>query len=389
MFLLTASHSILESKKREGNIVSGTFRTTTKADIAKKSPEMQTCAHEADVVVFGEHHLRDVPLANLITLSQTRPGQNPEHEHLKESIDRTGLLNNPDAVYVDPVALQAYIDFVNRTWGSSHVIEDYEPDSEGMYTLIIAGHSRVNAIREIARTKGYEGIRVEIKCKIHPIERPEEIISIQMDENLHNTPPPERNAIAIVEAYLYGVEQGHWASRAEFIESTGGKVSRYTLKNALHFLDLPKEFREIVLCGGISYLSAIELARNCPAYRDFVSAKYWNCTSYDNLDSDSIEKVDKEVFDWYQTTILQIQERRMSSSKVKNMMEAYSSNWGIFCAEFRSRDTMFVEGDYQEQVLDLQMADPNEEWRLRRKKAKEEIKRLIRAVAQANNGVPL
>lgn len=350
--------------------------------VTEISPEVYGHTHEPEVKIFGEHHLRRVPLCNLITLSQTRSGPNPEHEHLVESINRIGLLNNPDAVYVGPEELQDYIDFVNKTWGSTHIIEDYDPDAEGMYTLIIAGHSRVNAIRELAQKFGY--INSLVKCKIHPASNPEDIISIQMDENLHSPPPPERNAIVIVEAYLFGIQKGRWSGKAEFVESTKGKVSRYSLNNALYFLDLPMEFRELVLCGGISYLSAIELAKNCPMYRDYISAKYWDSTSYDNLDLDSAEKVDKEVFDWYQSTILQIQEKKISGAKVKKMMGSYATNWSRFCDEFRSRDEMFVDSGYQEQTFDLQMGDPNEEWRLRRKKTRIEIKRLIRAVAQAN-----
>jgi len=204
-----------------------------------------------------------------VKMSQVRGEINPSNEDLKASIERTGLLNPIDVAHMSEAALIEYIDFVNQVWGSSTSIEDFvdqrEPD--GTYYLIIAGHSRHQAIEQLEQ----EG-RIDewlIEAKVHEITSPEDIIQIQLDENIHTQPPRERRAVALVEAYKWGVVTGKWSTQKEFLE-TRGDIGQSALYEALAFENLPPDVRNFVLGGKMSYAAGIELGKAAEDLREHI-----------------------------------------------------------------------------------------------------------------------
>lgn len=209
-------------------------------------------------MLFGCHETVDVPVDSLVLLSQVRGNKNPESEALKDSIHAKGLLNPIDVARVSQDELEAYIAFVNHTWGADIQIESYDPRRiDGQYYLVVAGHSRTTAVMDIAREM--PDTRAIIRCKLHPISSPGDIVNLQLQENIHSTPPKERVAMAIVESYLWGVEHKLWTNKEDFLRQHKGRVSSGQLDKALGFASLPHYVRQFVLAGHMPYLAALEL----------------------------------------------------------------------------------------------------------------------------------
>lgn len=208
-------------------------------------------------VVLGDYESMHLPVDKLIMLSQVRGGANPESHKLKQSIDSIGMINPIDVVRLSRDELIIYIDFVNSVWGSDLSIEDYDKrEIDGIFYLVVAGHSRTRAVIELAKEKDIDYI---LNCKIHPVTSPEDIINLQLEENIHSKPPVERQAMAIVEAYIWGMQSGSWSSQKEFIDAQGGSIKSADLKKAIGFSRLPQQLRQFVLNRHIPYAAALEI----------------------------------------------------------------------------------------------------------------------------------
>lgn len=225
-------------------------------------------------VVFGEHPLVELPVDQLVRLPQVRSGLNPELPELKASIQAHGLLNPIDVVRMDQSELETYIKFVNRTWRTDVSPEAYEQQRQpdGSFYLVIAGHSRAEAIYQLQQNdeagRGYCLI-----AKVHSATTPEEIIELQLSENIHSKPPQERRAMAIVETYRYGLENGMWSNKAEFLRQSGGKFGRRVLDEAIGFSQLPPEARDFVFSGHLSYSAAVSLGIASDTLMDYVRTR--------------------------------------------------------------------------------------------------------------------
>ncbi|MDB5160104.1 MAG: hypothetical protein JWO99_367 [Candidatus Saccharibacteria bacterium] len=210
--------------------------------------------------VHGRFERVELFAIEYVKMSQVRGEKNTVSEELKDSIERTDLLNSIDVAHLDEVTLAEYISFVNEVWGSDTSIEEFadkrRPD--GTYFLVIAGHSRHQAITELEE----EG-RIPIyplEAKVHNVTTPEQIIQIQLDENIHSQPPRERRAVAIVETYEWGVRQGKWKTQKEFL-AHNRNVGKSVLSEALSFSHIPPHIRNFILAGKAAYNTGIELGK--------------------------------------------------------------------------------------------------------------------------------
>lgn len=232
-------------------------------------------AQSPELLIFGEHEQRPFPVDELVVLPQVRSGLNPDLRDIKESIRANGLLNPIDVARMDEFQLYEYVEFVNHLWGTSIDPGQYESlrGEDGFFYMVIAGHTRTEAISQL-QAEDEHGRRFAVMTKVHKIADPAEIISLQLDENLHSKPAQERQAMAIVEAYEYGRLHEKWSSPAEFAKLNKGKFSRKILSEALGFARLPSEARDFVFSGSLSYNAAVELGKASENFIDSIAARF-------------------------------------------------------------------------------------------------------------------
>lgn len=228
-----------------------------------------------EIKIFGEYDQRPIPVQQLVVMPQVRSGMNPDLRDIKESIRSNGLLNPIDVAVMDEFQLTDYIEFVNDLWGTEVSMLDFEgkQDENGFYHLVVAGHTRTEAIMQLEREDEF-GQTYAVMAKIHKVSDPSEIISLQLDENLHSKPAQERQAMAIVEAYEYGKRHDRWATPAEFARLNKDKFSRKVLKEALGFARLPDRARDFVFSGTLSYNAAVELGKSAETILDNIAANF-------------------------------------------------------------------------------------------------------------------
>lgn len=232
-------------------------------------------AQSPELLIFGEHEQRPFPVDELVVLPQVRSGLNPDLRDIKESIRANGLLNPIDVARMDEFQLYEYVEFVNHLWGTSIDPGQYESlrGEDGFFYMVLAGHTRTEAISQL-QAEDEHGRRFAVMTKVHKIADPAEIISLQLDENLHSKPAQERQAMAIVEAYEYGRLHEKWSSPAEFAKLNKGKFSRKILSEALGFARLPSEARDFVFSGSLSYNAAVELGKASENFMDSIAARF-------------------------------------------------------------------------------------------------------------------
>lgn len=226
--------------------------------------------------VFGQYETIQLPVTSFVRLPQVRTDMNPALPDLKQSIETNGLINPIDVARMDGEHLSAYIDFVNRTWKTGVGIDDYawQKQADGNYYLVIAGHTRTEAIAQL-QAENEAGYEYDIIAKVHSVTSPAEIISLQLDENIHSLPPQEQRAIAVVEAYYYGVENGMWHNESEFMKQAKGRFSRKVLSEAIGFAKLPVEARDFVFSKRLSYNAAVALGGASDTLRDYVTYRLY------------------------------------------------------------------------------------------------------------------
>lgn len=300
--------------------------------------ELETSASSQEVaarpeIVLGEYVTRHIPVEHLIMLSQVRGGKNPESEKLKASIEANGMINPIDVACMTHDDLERYIGFVNRVWGSNLLIDDYNARMlDGAYYLVVAGHSRTIAVVDIARDNPQS--QYILNCKIHPISSPEDIINLQLEENIHSKPSLERQAMAIIEAYQWGLEVGRWRSKQEFIRLQRGSVKPKQLDDALGFASLPEGMRRFVFGKHIPYAAALELGRQSDTMVRYEKQRL----KYDELpeivgqkdDGQPITRDDAlaEVL-WHRINelVMHISKHQLNSTAAKKYIEGQAAVW--------------------------------------------------------------
>lgn len=237
---------------------------------------------------------------------------NPELANLKDSIRARGLINPIDVARMDPEHLRAYVAFVNQIWGTDVAESDYRSQRQldGHYYVVVAGHTRTEAISQLQQEDGCE---YEIVAKVHHITDPQEIIALQLDENLHSKPAQEQRAIAIVETYEYGLQNNLWCNKAEFLAQSQGKFSRQILNDAIGFASLPPEARDFVFSGQLSYNASVALGRSIDTITDYAAA----CLQYESVPDHLTPELERAVRQQVGLLIARICNRSLNGTAAK------------------------------------------------------------------------
>ena len=276
----------------------------------------------AERKVFGEHETIELPVASFVRLPQVRSGMNPELPNIKDSIHTRGLLNQIDAARMTADQLNTYITFVNKTWGTSVTLEDFlmQEQPDGYYYVVVAGHTRTEAVYQLQEEDeaGYEYAMI---AKVHDVIDPQDVIGLQLDENLHSKPAEEQRAIAVVEAYQYGLEYGLWTTKSEFIERSKGKFSKKILNDALGFAQLPPEARDFVFSGRFSYNAAVALGRATDLILEYHVAKM----GYDEVLFEITPEFSEAYSKYVGYLIAQITNRNLNGTAAKKFIAGQMS----------------------------------------------------------------
>jgi hypothetical protein len=219
--------------------------------------------------VLGEHPVRLLSADCIVTLPQVRTNKNSKTEELADSIDTNGLINQVDVALMAPEQLSEHLKFINHLWKTNVSLEDYgEPALSGYYPVLIAGHSRLAAIK---LKEEQTGRKTGIFAKIYDNVSSEQFITLQLAENIHEEPREEDRAIAIVESYQYGRLTGKWSSAREFLAANGDefRFNKKDLEAAIAFSELPQQIRNLVSSGMLYYESAVGLGKNLKLIRDY------------------------------------------------------------------------------------------------------------------------
>lgn len=245
--------------------------------------------------VFGEHEVIELPVDAFVRLPQVRSGMNPELANIKDSIAARELINPIDVARMSPTQLHAYIAFVNQVWGTAVEEQDYaqQLQSDGRYYVVVAGHTRTEAIHQLQHEASDREYCVV--AKVHSVTDPEEIIALQLDENLHSKPAQEQRAIAIVETYQYGLQSGLWHNKAEFLAQSQGKFSRQILNDAIGFAQLPPTARDFVFSGKLSYNAGVALGRAVDTIADYAAARLGYETAPEEVDAELEQAVRQQI----------------------------------------------------------------------------------------------
>ena len=209
---------------------------------------------------FGHYEYVTIDINKLIVLPQVRKIKNAKIDEIADSIEDRGLINPLDVVRLNYDAFKRHIDFLNQLWKKNIDVDSFE-SIENDYYVVIAGHSRLDALKRIAKSNNS---LIQVAVKVHKVKTSEEILAIQLDENIYMGTRIEERAIAIIETYRLGIMNNKWKDKNEFIKKNQNKFSRNVLKDALVFADLPIEVQEYVFSNNIPFAVGVELGRIYP-----------------------------------------------------------------------------------------------------------------------------
>jgi hypothetical protein len=211
-------------------------------------------------MVLGKYEYVSIDVDKIVVLPQVRKIKNSKIDEMADSIEDRGLINPLDGAKLGYEELKNHIDFLNQIWKKNINIDSFEM-IDGYYYVLIAGHSRLEAIKYNAKKNNRKD---EVYLKIHQVKLSEEILAIQLDENIHSEPRIEERAIAIIETYRSGIINNKWKDKFEFIKQNKNKFSRNILNEALVFADLPLKVQEYVFSNIIPYSVGVELGKMFP-----------------------------------------------------------------------------------------------------------------------------
>lgn len=336
-------------------------------------PEQET-QPSVEPYVFGMH-TRDISnIGSLIMLGQIRPDDDWFDPVLFEDIARNGLENEPTVGIQDPESFKDYLRFTNDVWRTDDNFDDFA--ARDVYKVVISGHRRMHNVWAISRfvsglinvCGGYADpgeTLISHKTVINP--DPIQVLSLQMGENIYQSPPPEREAMAIVESYKWGLDQGSWSSAAEFSRVTQGHFSPRVIREALLFVDLADDLRELVFAGAIHYGTGVELGRTKPALIELYLVRYFEGKDYSDLTDEQKTGIDEMANEWLGLRSLEIQDHKLNRTAALKMLKGYRRAWAEEIEVAKDTDL----------TLDLKMTNINTNFRLARRRLRDEYQRLV------------
>lgn len=263
-------------------------------------------------------------LDKLVILPQIRKTKNTKIEELTTSIKERGLINHPDLVKLNYEELKKHINFINQLWNKNVDINSFST-IDGYYYLVIAGHTRIEALKRIPNSNNEKDVVV---LKIHQAKTSEEILAIQLDENIHKEVSIEERAIAIIGTYRLGIMNGKWNNKAEFIKENKNKFSSGILDDAVVFANLPLEIQEYVFSNNLPFSVGVELGRMYPLVK-----KYESCFT------ESETLLEQNIKLYYAILITNLQKCK----SVKQALEKISGKVKMLNNYFRPKDEVQQE----------------------------------------------
>ena len=221
-------------------------------------PEIQRSKESDDIYIFN------TSVAYLNPLGQHREGRNARQADLNANIESCGgRLHYPmDVTSMDYDQTQEIIDFTNRVWGTEKCIEELTPYKPNQYLILIAGYSRREGLLAYAKKYNIDNFDMPGLCIYRKVSGVEDFLDIQLRENIHSAPPPERTARGYAEAFLYKKSTTPKLTQAQFCREKGIKAG--ALSDALLYGDLPPDIRELTDSGKLPFSVAIELGKALP-----------------------------------------------------------------------------------------------------------------------------
>lgn len=239
--------------------------------------------------IFGDYEILKIPIDQLIILPQVRGKANPVQSELTKSIRSSGVLMNPvDIALFSPDQLSGHLEFINGIWKTNASLDDYGAPNNGIYPVLIAGHSRVESIKAIQNETGQ---LKSVAGKLHDISSSAEFLSLQLAENTYGGINPERRAIAIVEMYQYGFDENankrdlnHWSSYADFVRKNQGNISEEMLSDGMALTELSPSARDFIFAGKLYYGAGVEIGRNSKTIRQYVCHQLGEACNTDQIE---------------------------------------------------------------------------------------------------------
>ena len=238
--------------------------------------------------IYGGYETLPIPIDQLVILPQVRGRLNPAQSELTASILNGKLINQVDIAIMSSEKLSDHLNFINGIWKTEVTLADYPKPNNGVYSVLIAGHSRVAAIKAI---QAEAGSPKSVTCKIHQISSSAEFLSLQLAENTYGGINPERRAIAIVEMYHYGYNENatqndtnHWHSYADFIRKNPGNLNKEILSDGMAFAVLSPEVRDYIFAGKLYYGAGVEIGKNANTIQDYVSHRLGETATKEDIE---------------------------------------------------------------------------------------------------------
>lgn len=317
--------------------------------------------------ILGDYEYLPFRPDSLVSLSQIRGERNIVTDELKGDILYQGLINPVDVSLVSRDLLEEYVLFTNSTWGSETSIEDYLhlqlPD--GRFPLLKSGHSRTTAIAElIAEGKLSEDTRIMTKVSV--ANGIFDIVQWQRGENIHSQPPRERVAMALVESYTYGLNNGLWHNEAEFIDiqsQQGRTIAKGPLDHALKYSRLAPRIRNFILAGDVPYLAGVEMGATMEVLAEYVARTNGYDGQNDPRLSTSPDRLDKlrKVVELEMDRICnRITGENLNSTASQKVVQAKRNAWAGAIKSMRQpkkgRDETVLHFEFADDALDNAVA---------------------------------
>lgn len=238
---------------------------------------------------YGHYEYLKLPVDQVVVLPQVRGSENHAQVELTQSIKSTGRLLNPvDIALMSRDQLLSHLDFINSIWNTNADIDDFGEPNNGIFPVLIAGHSRLKSIKALQRDDSQPK---GIVAKIHNIASSADFLSLQLAENTYNNIKPERRAMAIVEMFQYGFDKNaeiddisHWSSNADFIRKNGNNISEEMLRDGIALTKLSPQVRDFVFAGKLYYGAAVEIGKNADTIMDYTKHRLGESADMHDID---------------------------------------------------------------------------------------------------------
>lgn len=328
-------------------------------------------------VLLGRAELIELPLDSYIRMPQVRDGLNPELPALIDSIRADGLRYPIDVARLTEAEVTEYARFCDMTWdcliSRDEILSRRQPD--GFFYLVVSGHSRCAAI-DVLQAENPDK-RYIVTAHVRDVHTPVEIVASQLAENIHTQPAMERQAIAIVELYRFGLEEGRWATKTEFTALYGDKISKRTLNAALAFHDLPEQARDFVFAKKIPYVAGVALGKGAKAIWDFVVDEL----GIDPADADFLEGPAAEAYRWrIGIMIAEMTRRRMNGPAARRFVEGRLAGM----AEVLAAKQQAAKTGVQPTLPDLVLGSPEQQTEINRKQILREYRAALQEVERSS-----